>query len=64
MMALEFFIDRDPLTMEIHYTTGEKPQCQGTMVTKFYIVAPIHVGPQYGICFMSSFWHLNFCGGS
>ena len=23
----------------------------------------MYMGPQYGLCFMSPFWHLEFCGG-
>jgi hypothetical protein len=33
-------------------------------MTKFCMVVPIIWGPQYGMCFMSPSWHLDFWGGS
>jgi type III secretory pathway component EscT len=43
-------------TAEVH-----KPQAN-----KFCIVAPntVFLGPQYGTCLASPFWHLEFWGGS
>jgi hypothetical protein len=32
--------------------------------TQFYTVVLIYVRPQYGTCFISPSWCLEFCGGS
>jgi hypothetical protein len=34
--------------------------CAQIPATKFFTVTPIIVGPHYGPCFMSPFWHLEF----
>ena len=40
------------------------PGLQVAMATKFCRWRPLFSGSQYGLCFKSPFWHLEFWGGS
>ena len=53
-----------PRSSSTYIKGAEIPEARSTGRLNFVRWRPVFVGPQYGTCFTSSIWRLEFSGGA